>query len=175
MKRAGIARHSFRYASTAVTCVALLAIEPCFADNKKPSSRGMRAPRATSQADATSRRAKAGAAKGVVARYSQAMQLYDAGKFAEALVAFDQIHRAYPAHEPTTIQYAKTLYRLDRIPDNLFARVNPQYLDPETSYEYGYAFYTQNKFFTYSKNLITSFLTWIGYLVDPTNTVFEAN
>jgi len=108
----------------------------------------MRAPRATSQADATSRRAKAGAAKGVVARYSQAMQLYDAGKFAEALVAFDQIHRAYPAHEPTTIQYAKTLYRLDRIPEsyNLFARVNPQYLDPETSYEYGYAFYTQNKF-----------------------------
>ncbi len=87
-------------------------------------------------------------AKGVVARFSQAMKLYDSGKFNDALFLFDRIHHAYPSHEPTTIQYAKTLYRLDRIPDsyNLFARVNPQYLDPETSYEYGYSFYTQNRF-----------------------------
>jgi hypothetical protein len=76
------------------------------------------------------------------------MKLYDAGKFNDALFLFDRIHHAYPSHEPTTIQYAKTLYRLDRIPEsyNLFARVNPQYLDPETAYEYGYSFYTQNKF-----------------------------
>ena len=87
-------------------------------------------------------------AKGVVAQFAQAMQLYDSGKFAEALVAFDRIHKSYPAHEPTIIQYAKTLYKLDRIPEsyNLFARINPQYLDPETSYEYGYAFYVQNRF-----------------------------
>lgn len=86
--------------------------------------------------------------KGVVAQFAQAMQLYDAGKFAEALVAFDRIHKSYPAHEPTIIQYAKTLYKLDRIPEsyNLFARINPQYLDPETSYEYGYSFYVQNRF-----------------------------
>ncbi len=86
--------------------------------------------------------------KGVVAQFALAMKLYDAGKFADALVAFDRIHRSYPAHEPTIIQYAKTLYKLDRIPDsyNLFARINPQYLDPETSYEYGYAFYVQNRF-----------------------------
>lgn len=86
--------------------------------------------------------------KGVVAQFAQAMKLFDSGKFQDALVAFDRIHKAYPAHEPTIIHYAKTLYKLDRIPEsyNLFARINPQYLDPETSYEYGYAFYIQNRF-----------------------------
>jgi tetratricopeptide (TPR) repeat protein len=84
---------------------------------------------------------------GVVALFSQAQNLFLAGKFAEALVAYDRILKKYPGHEPSTIQYAKTLYRLDRIPEsyNLFARINPQYLDPETSYEYGYAAYVNNR------------------------------
>ncbi len=148
MKRAWIARLSFWFAGTASCCAVLMGGHPCFASNKKPANRTTRTPATLPQSSSSSGRTKAPGQKGVVARYGQAMQLYDAGKFAEALVAFDQIHRAYPAHEPTTIQYAKTLYRLDRIPEsyNLFARVNPQYLDPETSYEYGYAFYTQNKF-----------------------------
>jgi tetratricopeptide (TPR) repeat protein len=142
MKRTGIARHRSQFVKTALFCAGLVSIEPCFAANKKQSSRPTRTPSTPTS------RPKATPPKGVVARYSQAMQLYDAGQFAEALVAFDQIHRAYPAHEPTVIQYAKTLYRLDRIAEsyNLFARVNPQYLDPETSYEYGFSFYTQNKF-----------------------------
>jgi len=86
--------------------------------------------------------------KGVVQKFANAMRLFEAGKFNDALVAFDAIHRQYPAHEPTIVQYAKTLYRLERIPEsyNLFARINPQYLDPETAYEYGYAFYVQNQF-----------------------------
>lgn len=86
--------------------------------------------------------------KGVVQKFANAMSLFEAGKFNDALVAFDSIHRQYPAHEPTIVQYAKTLYRLERIPEsyNLFARINPQYLDPETAYEYGYAFYVQNQF-----------------------------
>ncbi len=86
--------------------------------------------------------------KGVVQKFANAMRLFEAGKFNDALVAFDSIHRQYPAHEPTIVQYAKTLYRLERIPEsyNLFARINPQYLDPETAYEYGYAFYVQNQF-----------------------------
>jgi|688.fasta_scaffold147021_1 tetratricopeptide (TPR) repeat protein len=86
--------------------------------------------------------------KGVVQKFANAMRLFEAGKFNDALMAFDSIHRQYPAHEPTIVQYAKTLYRLERIPEsyNLFARINPQYLDPETAYEYGYAFYVQNQF-----------------------------
>ncbi|MCX6127246.1 MAG: tetratricopeptide repeat protein [Proteobacteria bacterium] len=85
--------------------------------------------------------------KGVVTLFSEAQKLFNAGQFNEALIAFDRIIRKYPAHEPSIIQYAKTLYRLDRIPEsyNLFARINPQYLDPETSYEYGYSSYVNQR------------------------------
>lgn len=87
------------------------------------------------------------ATKGVVALFAEAQKLYNAGKFNEALVAYDRIIRKYPSHEPSIIQYAKTLYRLDRIAEsyNLFARINPQYLDPETSYEYGYSSYVNQR------------------------------
>lgn len=144
MKRAGIARHSSQWTRIALLFAGISASGSGVAADKKPQGSTTRQTPSSTQPS----KSKSNMTKGVVARYGQAMQLYDSGKFAEALVAFDQIHRAYPAHEPTVIQYAKTLYRLDRIPEsyNLFARVNPQYLDPETSYEYGYAFYTQNKF-----------------------------
>jgi tetratricopeptide (TPR) repeat protein len=124
-----------------------------YAETKQPtqvpgvrSSPQAKPPAAKQQAKPRRNARKPG--KGVVGQFSQAMKLYDSGKFNEALVAFDRIHRSYPAHEPTIVHYAKTLYRLDRIPDsyNMFARINPQYLDPETSYEYGYAFYIQNKY-----------------------------
>ena len=87
-------------------------------------------------------------AKGVVARFTAGMEIFNSGHFEDALVVFATLHKEYPAHEPTTIQYAKTLYRLDRIPEsyNLFARISPQYLDPETAYEYGYSFYVQTQF-----------------------------
>lgn len=80
---------------------------------------------------------------GIVVMFAEAQKLYNAGNYNEALVLYDRIVKKYPSHEPSIIQYGKTLYRLDRIPEsyNLFARINPQYLDPETSYEYGYASY----------------------------------
>jgi len=135
MKRAGIAR---------IVC-AWIAFQPLLAHaaektadkmaekssdrtSRKPQTRGGdQPPIRPSRSPIKSSQTKA--PKGVVARFAQAMRLYDAGKFSEALVAFDALHRAYPAHEPTIIQYAKTLYKLDRIPEsyNLFARVNPQY------------------------------------------------
>lgn len=80
---------------------------------------------------------------GVVTMFAEAQKLYNAGSYNEALILYDRIVKRYPSHEPSVIQYAKTLYRLDRIPEsyNLFARINPQYLDAETSYEYGYSSY----------------------------------
>ena len=83
---------------------------------------------------------------GVRSLFDAAMKLYDAGKFAEALAAFDAIVRKFPGHEPALLQLAKTLYRLEKFKDayTVFSRINPQHLDPETSYEYGWAFY-QNK------------------------------
>ena len=91
---------------------------------------------------------KAKPPKGVVAKFNSGMTLFNGGKFEEALLVFSALHKEFPAHEPTIIQYGKTLYRLDRIEEsyNLFARINPQYLDPETSYEYGYSFYIQSHF-----------------------------
>lgn len=156
MKRAGMARIVCAWivfqpllAHAADKAAGKMAEKSSDRSSRIPQSRGgdqppIRPSRSPIKSSQTQRKAP----KGVVARFAQAMRLYDTGKFAEALVAFDALHRAYPAHEPTIIQYAKTLYKLDRIPEsyNLFARVNPQYLDPETAYEYGYAFYVQNRF-----------------------------
>jgi tetratricopeptide (TPR) repeat protein len=84
--------------------------------------------------------------KGVRQLFDEAQKLYDAGRYVEALRAFDGIVRKYPGHEPAQLQLAKTLYRLDKLKEayQIFARINPQHLDPETSYEYGWSFY-QNK------------------------------
>lgn len=81
---------------------------------------------------------------GVRGMFEAAQELYDAGKYVQALTAYDMLLKKYPGHEPAIIQTAKTLYRLDRIKDAyaVFARVSPQHLDPETSYEYGWSFYT---------------------------------
>lgn len=87
-------------------------------------------------------------AKGVRAMFETAQKLYDAGKYEAALAAYDSLLRKYPQHDPARVQLAKTLYRLDRIKDayGVFAQINPQHLDPETAYEYGWAFYTSKQY-----------------------------
>lgn len=81
---------------------------------------------------------------GVRGMFEVAQEYYEAGKYPQALQAYDMLLRKYPGHEPAVLQLAKTLYRMDRIKDayNIFAKVNPQHLDPETAYEYGWSFYT---------------------------------
>jgi tetratricopeptide (TPR) repeat protein len=81
---------------------------------------------------------------GVRGMFEDAQALYDAGKYEAALVAYGALLKKYPGHEPAVIQTAKSLYRLDRIKDAyaVFTKVNPQHLDPETSYEFGWSFYT---------------------------------
>ncbi len=81
---------------------------------------------------------------GVRGMFEVAQEYYEAGKYGAALAAYDALLKKYPGHEPAVIQTAKSLYRLDRIKDAyaVFARINPQHLDPETNYEYGWSFYT---------------------------------
>ena len=81
---------------------------------------------------------------GVRGMFQVAQEYYEAGKYNQALGAYDALLRKYPGHEPAMMQLAKTLYRLDRIKDayGVFAKINPQDLDPETAYEYGWSFYT---------------------------------
>lgn len=80
---------------------------------------------------------------GVRGMFEIGQEYYEAGKFVQALNAYDVLLRKYPGHEPAILQLAKTLYRLDRIKDafNIFSKVNPQHLDPETAYEYAWSFY----------------------------------
>lgn len=107
-----------------------------FAQGRAPAKRNAPAPRAESKAKKRP--------PGVRGMFEVAQELYEAGKFTQALAAYDLLLRKYPSHEPAVIQTAKTLYRLDRIKEayNVFSRINPQHLDPETSYEYGWSFYT---------------------------------
>ncbi len=81
---------------------------------------------------------------GVRGMFEDAQAFYDAGKYEQALVGYAALLKKYPGHEPSVIQTAKALYRLDRIKDaySVFTKVNPQHLDPETSYEFGWSFYT---------------------------------
>lgn len=89
------------------------------------------------------RKARSNTGGGVRQRFDHAQKLFKKQNYGEAAIAFDQILRRYPGHEPSLIQLAKSLYRLDRFRDafNVFTKVNPQYLDPETSYQYGWSFY----------------------------------
>jgi tetratricopeptide (TPR) repeat protein len=81
---------------------------------------------------------------GVRGMFEVAQEFYEAGKYPQALQAYDTLLRKYPGHEPAVLQLAKTLYRMDRIKDayGVFTKINPQHLDPETAYEYGWSFYT---------------------------------
>lgn len=85
---------------------------------------------------------------GVRFMFDRAQKFYRAEKFGEAVIAYDQILKKYPTHEPSMIQMAKSLYRLERFREsfNVFTKINPQYLDPETSYQYGWTFYKSKKY-----------------------------
>jgi tetratricopeptide (TPR) repeat protein len=126
-------------------CAALATPEPVLAQGK-PSTKPPAAPSAKPAPRKPARKPPP-AAPGVRGMFDRAQRLFDAGKYPEAIVAYDALLRKYPGHEPATIQLAKALYRLDRIKEayGVFARVNPQHLDPETSYEFGWSFYTMKQ------------------------------
>ena len=83
----------------------------------------------------------------VIMQFKGATSLYNAGKYNEAAIAYQGILKAYPGHEPSRVQLAKSYYRLERLGDSfqVFQTLNPQFFDPETSYEYGQAFFAQKQ------------------------------
>ncbi len=85
---------------------------------------------------------------GVRKMFLAAEKLYRKGQYGAAMSAFANLLRYYPQHMPSILLYAKSAYRLDRVKDaySLFTRVDVNSLDPETSYEYGLAFFSQKKF-----------------------------
>jgi tetratricopeptide (TPR) repeat protein len=75
----------------------------------------------------------------VTTMFGRGMRWFDAGKYGEALVAFDQVLRKYPAYEPNKKMLARTLFKLDRMPEawTFFSKIPPATLDPDTAYEFG--------------------------------------
>lgn len=80
--------------------------------------------------------------------FAAAKKLFDAGSFAQALPQFEGILRQYPQFTPALVYYAKTLYRVDRIPESFqyFSRCDINTLDVTTSYEYGMAFFWMRQY-----------------------------
>lgn len=80
--------------------------------------------------------------------FSEAKALFDQQKYNECLQILSDILRKYPDHESAQLLMAKSFYRMERQPEayNLFARMNPQYLDPETSYEYATTMYKAKQY-----------------------------
>lgn len=109
--------------------------------SQKPAAR----PPATSKP--TTKPSPSKGPKGVRQLFDEAQQLYDAGKFAPAASAYEAILRKYQGHEPAQIQLAKSLYRLERWREALavFARLNVNHLDAETSYEFAWSHYQGKK------------------------------
>ena len=79
--------------------------------------------------------------------FSQGLKLYQAGKYQEAAQIFTMNIKRFPEHTISRIHLAKSYYRLERFREafSVFAGLNPQSLDDETSYEYGWTFYVNKQ------------------------------
>ena len=73
-----------------------------------------------------------------------ANRYYELGRYNDALLGYNAIIQRYPDHTAALMQAAKIYYRLDRYNEaaTFFNRVAITELDPETSYEYGWAFFS---------------------------------
>jgi len=87
-------------------------------------------------------------APNVSSEFVAAQKLFDEGKFPAALTAFTKIMRKYPGYTPALIFYAKTLYRLERIPESYqyFSKIDVNALDIVTSYEYALSFFWMRQY-----------------------------
>ncbi|MBI1807413.1 MAG: ABC transporter substrate-binding protein [Ignavibacteria bacterium] len=70
-------------------------------------------------------------------QFISALQLFQSGKFGEALGTFDSLRQQQPTHQRTTAAYvmaAKALFHLTKYPESITLLVNMLKLFPETNY-----------------------------------------
>ncbi len=81
---------------------------------------------------------------------AKAQELQSQDRMQEAARVYVTILNSYPNHEPTLINYAKLLYRMDKTSEAcvIFSKVNLNHLDTATTYEYGLAHFWQKKYAT---------------------------
>ena len=81
---------------------------------------------------------------------ARAQDLQSQDRNQEAAKIYVTILNSYPRHEPTLINYAKLLYRMDKTSEAcvIFSKVNLNHLDTATTYEYGLAHFWQKKYAT---------------------------
>lgn len=80
--------------------------------------------------------------------FAKAQKLYLEENYIEAIKIYNIILQKYPKHEPSIIQYAKSLYKLDRLQEAymMFLKTNLNTLDIETTYEYGLTCFWQKNY-----------------------------
>ena len=81
---------------------------------------------------------------------AKAQELQSQDRMQEAAKVYLTILNSYPNHEPTLINYAKLLYRMDKTSEAcvIFSKVNLNHLDTATTYEYGLSHFWQKKYAT---------------------------
>jgi len=86
------------------------------------------------------------ASPGVRGMFEEAQRHYLAGRYTLALRGYHAILTKYSGHEPSLLQSAKALYRLDRFREayGFYQRIPLGNLDVESTYEYGWTFYQAN-------------------------------
>ncbi len=92
--------------------------------------------------------AKGTSKNNVAALYGAAQKDFSLNQYKSALQKLNALISKFPQYEPAKILLAKSLYRTERFNDahTVFARLNLESLDAETSYEYGFSFYSADQF-----------------------------
>ncbi|MDA9951119.1 hypothetical protein N9D31_00965, partial [Oligoflexaceae bacterium] len=80
--------------------------------------------------------------------FAVAKKQFDQGKYKESLYVLSDLLKKYPDHTSAQMLMAKSFYRLERQNEAyaLFSRMNPQFFDPETSYEFATTMYRAKQY-----------------------------
>lgn len=134
-KKSCWSRHGYRLALLSALMAIPLAA-PSFAADQSRKNRGREA--AKKSAPRPKRRPP-----GVRGMFESAQELFDAGRYVDAVNAYEALLRRYPGYDVAILQLARSYYKLERFRDAAitFDRVNVNFLEPESGYEYGSTYY----------------------------------